>query len=154
MKVGDKVQIGKDVGIIEDIGLRSSKLRTYDNELIIIPNNQLANSKIKNYAQPNNFHRAVVNFSVKYGTDTEKVKEVVMKAIQKIPDAIYKDKDRKPLVVFNDMGDSGLNFVALIWSTHEKSHGVKLEATKRIYDALNKAKIGIPFPTRTIYLKK
>jgi len=154
MKVGDKVKIGDDLGVIEDIGLRSSKLRTYDNELIIIPNNKLANNKIKNYAQPNNFHRAVVNFGVEYGNDVEKVKKVVMDAIQGINDAIYNDEDRKPLVVFNEMGDSGLSFSTLIWSTHEKSHGVKLEATKRIYNALNKAKIGIPFPTHTVYLKK
>lgn len=154
MKVGDKVKIDNDTGIIEDIGLRSSKLRTYDNELIIIPNNQLANTKIMNYVQPNSFHRAVVKFGVEYGNDIDKVKKIVIDAVQKIPDAIYDDKDKKPLVVFNEMGDSSLNFSTLIWSTHDKSWNVKLEATNKIYNALKKAKIGIAFPTRTVYLKK
>jgi len=154
MKVGDKVMIGDDVGIIEDIGLRSSKLKTYNNELIIFPNNQLANSKIMNYTKPNVLHKAVIKFGVEYGNDIDKVKKIVLESIKGIKDAIYNDKKHGPGVVFTEMADFSLNFVAFVWSTHEKSFGVKLEATKKIYDALNKAKIGIPFPTRTVYLKK
>jgi len=154
MKVGDKVMIGDDVGIIDDIGLRSSKLKTYNNELIIFPNNQLANSKIMNYTKPNALHKAVIKFGVVYGSEIDKVKKVVLEAIKNIPDAIYNDKEHEPGVVFTEMADFSLNFVAFIWSTHEKSFGVKLEATQKIYDALNKNKIGIPFPTRTVYLKK
>ena len=53
-KVGDKIKIDSgDVGVIEDIGLRSTKLKDYDNHLIIVPNGKLANSKIVNYVKPN-----------------------------------------------------------------------------------------------------
>jgi len=149
LKVGDKVKIKNDVGVIEDIGLRSTKLKTYDNELLTIPNGSLANSTIRNYVMPDDAHRAKVVFSVEYGADPEKVKKIVMKAIQKIEDAVY---DPEPVVVFNEMADSGLKFTALVWSTWTKSYAVKLEMTKRIYDALNKAKIGIPFPTRTVHI--
>ncbi|MBL7100740.1 MAG: mechanosensitive ion channel family protein [Nanoarchaeota archaeon] len=149
VKVGDKVKLGKDVGVIQDIGLRSTKLKTYDNELLTIPNGKLADSIIQNYVMPDEAHRAKVDFSIEYGSDPEKVKKIVIKAIQGIEEAVY---DPEPVVVFKEMADSGLNFSALVWSTWTKSYGVKMEMTKRIYDALNKAKIGIPFPTRTVYM--
>jgi len=155
IKVGDKVKLSSgELGIIQDIGLRSAKIKTYDNELITVPNGVLANAIITNFTMPNTKHRAVIKFSVEYGSDVEKVKKVVLKAVQNIPEAVYEPEPFAPLVVFNEMGDYGLMFSALIWSTWEKSHGVKLEATKRIYEALNKAKIRIPFPTRTVYMRK
>lgn len=153
IKVGDKIKLDSgEVGVIHDIGLRSSKVKTYDNEIIILPNNGLANSKIINYVAPTPHHRAVVKFGVEYGNDIEKVKKVALNAIQGIENAIYDDEERKPLVVFSEMGESSINFSALIWSTWDKSHGVKMEATKRIYEAMNKAKIGIAFPTRTVHM--
>ncbi len=150
LKVGDKVKLSTgELGLIEDIGLRSTKLRTYDNELVTIPNGLLSNTIITNFTMPDIKHREMIKFSVEYGSDVDKVKKVVLKAMQNIPDAIY---DPEPFVVFNDMADSGLNFSAFIWSTWDKGINAKLEATKRIYEALNKAKIGIPFPTRTVYM--
>ncbi|MBU4501544.1 MAG: mechanosensitive ion channel family protein [Nanoarchaeota archaeon] len=153
LKVGDKVKIGNDVGTIQDIGLRSTKLRTYDNELLTIPNGNLANATIVNYVTPDESHRAKVLFSVGYGSDPEKIKKIVMKTITKPPieEAVY-DEYQEPNVVFTEMGDSGLMFTALLWSTWTKSYGVKLEMTKRIYKALNKYGIEIPFPTRTVYM--
>lgn len=150
LKVGDKVKLSSgELGIIEDIGLRSTKLKTYDNELVTVPNGALANAVITNFTMPDVKHRVGVKFSVEYGSDVEKVKQIVLKSVQGIKDAIY---DPEPIVVFTEMADSGLSFIMFIWSTWDKSMGVKEEATKRIYEALNKAKIGIPFPTRTVYM--
>jgi len=60
-----------------------------------------------------------------------------------------------PLVEFTAMGDSSLNCIAKFWvASYTDGYGKKLEATDIIYKELNKAKIGIPFPTRTIYMKK
>ena len=153
-RVGDKVKIGKDVGTIHDIGLRSTKLRTYDNELMTIPNGSLANSTIVNYVMPDDAHRAKVVFSAGYGCDPEKVKKIILKTIStpQIDEVTYDDEDKEPNVVFTGMGDSGLNFAAMLWSTWTNSYSVKLEMNKRIYEALNKANIEIPFPTRTLYM--
>ena len=151
--VNDKVKLSSgEVGVIQDIGLRSTKLKTYDNELITIPNGKLSESMITNYVRPDEKHRAVIKFGVEYGNDIEKVKKVAMKAIKGIENATYDDPDKEPAVVFTEMGDSSLNFVALIWSTWQKSYGVKIEATRRIYEAMNKAKIGIAFPTTTVHM--
>lgn len=153
MKVGDKVKLESgEVGVVHDIGLRSSKIRSYNNEIIVLPNNKLANSRITNYVSPSPPHRAIVKFGVEYGNDIGKVKKVVLKALKGIENATYDEEGKEPLVVFSEMGESSINFSALIWSTYDKSHGVKMEATSRIYEALNKAKIGIAFPTRTVHM--
>jgi MscS family membrane protein len=152
-KVGDRIELDSgEVGTVSDVGLRSTRLKTFDNELIIIPNSKTANSKIKNYVQPDVSLRVVVNFGVEYGTRPEKVKRVIdpalknMKGLKKTP---------VPVVEFTEMGDSSLNCVAKFWVPHyNDAYGKKLEATDLIYKELNKAKIGIPFPTTTVYIKK
>lgn len=151
-KVGDKVQLESgELGVILDVGLRSTKLKTYDNEVIYIPNGQLANAKIKNYTQPDLSIRVNVNFGVVYGSDTEKVREVVLEAIQKIDTVL---EDPEPIVQFLKMSDFSLDFVARAWvESYADAYSTSIKMTDEIYNALNRAKIGIPFPTRTVYTK-
>jgi len=151
-KVGDKVELESgEMGVIMDIGLRSTKLKTYDNEVIFIPNGSLANAKIKNFTQPDISIRVNVNFGVEYGSDPERVRKVVLEAIKKIDTVI---EDPEPVVQFLNMSDFSLDFVARAWvREYTQAYSTKLKMTDEIYEALNKAKIGIPFPTRTIYTK-
>ena len=153
VKVGDVIEIDETTsGKIIDVGLRSTKIRTWDNEVVIIPNGKLADSKIKNMILPDPSIRAIVKFGVEYGSDPEKVKKVVLGVVKKIPTVLA---DPAPSVEFLEMGDFSLNFRATMWvkDYNERWH-TKLKATEDIYLALNRAKIGIPFPTRTIYMKK
>ena len=107
---------------------------------------------IQNYVQPNPRVRVVVPFGVEYGTKVEKVKKVVLDMVKKM-----KDVSNKPYmdVIMTEMSDSSLSFQARFWvDDYRIAYSKKIETTEKIYDALNKAKIGIPFPTRTVYLKK
>lgn len=151
-KVGDKVEIESGVmGIILDIGLRSTKLRTFDNEVIYIPNGQLANARLKNFTVPDVSVRVNVNFGVEYGSDPDKVRQVVLDAVK----AVDKVMDEPaPVVQFLNMSDFSLDFVARAWvNQYTDAYDTKLAMTDSIYNALNKANIGIPFPTRTVYTK-
>lgn len=152
-KVGDKVQLESgEMGLILDIGLRSTKLKTYDNEIIYIPNGYLANAKIKNFTQPDFSIRVNVNFGVEYGSDPKKVSQVVLKAIKKIDTVI---DEPEPVVQFLKMSDFSLDFVARAWvKDYNQAYSTQLQMTDEIYAALNKANIGIPFPTRTVYTKQ
>ena len=152
-KVGDKVQLESgELGVIMDVGLRSTKLRTYDNEVIYIPNGYLANTKIKNFTEPDLSIRASVSFGVEYGSDTKKVQKVVLEAIKKIENVI---EQPEPVVLFLEMSDFSLDFVARAWvESYTDAYSTKLKMTDEIYNALNRANIGIPFPTRTVYTKK
>ncbi len=151
-KVGDKVQIESgEMGIILDIGLRSTKLKTYDNEVIYIPNGQLANAKIKNFTVPDLSVRVNVEFGVIYGADPEKVRQVVLEALKKIDGVL---EVPEPAVQFVKMSDFSLDFIARVWvKDYTEAYDMKLKATDVVYNALNQAGIGIPFPTRTVYTK-
>jgi len=152
-KVGDRIKIDSgESGIVYDVGLRSTKIKTWDNDILIIPNGKMANSKIQNYIQPSIRSRAVIDFGVVYGSDIKKVKNVVIKTIKKVEDVI---EDPEPAVVFVKMNDFSLDFKAKFWVEDiSQRYAAKEKATCMIYDALNKAKINIPFPTSTVYLKK
>ena len=151
-KVGDKVQLDSgEMGTILDIGLRSTKLKTFDNEVIFIPNGNLANAKVKNFTQPDLSVRVNVNFGVEYGSDPEQVRQVVLTAIGQLEGVL---DDPSPDVQFLQMSDFSLDFVARVWvASYTEAYRMKLRLTEVIYRALGEAGIGIPFPTRTIYTK-
>lgn len=153
-KVGDKIELDSgEVGLVHEITLRSTRVRTYDNEILIIPNNNMASAKIKNFTQPDLKMRVIVPFGVEYGNKPEKVIPMIKNAIKKEVKGIMKDPD--VAVVFTEMADSSINFKALYWVEHyNDAYSKKLEGMDVIYRTLNKNKIGIPFPTRTVYNKK
>ncbi|MEK6905168.1 MAG: mechanosensitive ion channel family protein, partial [Nanoarchaeota archaeon] len=107
-QVGDKIQLESgEVGTIYDIGLRSTKVVNFDNEVIYIPNGYLANSRVLNYARPNPKVRTNVAFSVEYGSDVDKVRKTVMKIITEM-DGIMTEP--APAIQFIEMGDFALKF--------------------------------------------
>ena len=152
-KVGDKVELESgEMGVILDIGLRSTKMKTYDNEVVYIPNGYLANAKIKNFTHPDVSIRVNVEFGVEYGSDTEKVRKVVLDAVKKIDTVI---EEPEPVVQFLKMSDFSLDFIARAWvKEYTEAYSTKIKMTDEIYNALNRAGISIPFPTRTVYTKE
>jgi len=153
IRMGDWVVLpdGKS-GVIQKIGIRSTKIKSWDNELIIVPNTTLANSQIQNISLPEPRARVVIPFGVAYGSDVEKVKKVVINAVKKVKHVV---KDAEPVVRFLEMGDSSLKFKAYFYvETFEVKYGSIDEANTLIYNALNKAKIEIPFPQMDVHLKK
>ncbi|MBN2040150.1 MAG: mechanosensitive ion channel family protein [Spirochaetes bacterium] len=149
---GDMVTIDNDTGIIKEVGLRNTKLLTYDNEIIVIPNGELANKRFKNFVLPDPSLRVVVIFSVVYGSDVDRVEAVVLNALKTIDEVL---SDPEPQCFFEEMADFSLVFHARFWiSDYNARLYKKKEATKVIYKSLNEAGIGIPFPTHTVYLKR
>ena len=153
VNVGDKVQLDSgEVGVVLDIGLRTTLMRTYDNEVISLPNSQLANARIKNYTRPDATIRVGVNFAVAYGSDVNEVKGVVSDAISQLDDIM---PEPEPQVLFLNMGDFSLDMCARVWvDDYGKQFAKKLEMTELIYNTLKKSGIEIPFPTRTVYMKQ
>ena len=101
---------------------------------------------------PDPITRVVVPFSVAYGSDIEKVKKIVMKEIVEVKNYV---EEPEPAVRFIEMGDSALIFKAYFYvNTFDIRLSSLDEANTRIYNALNKAKIEIPFPQMDVHLKK
>ncbi|MEA3329239.1 MAG: mechanosensitive ion channel family protein [Nanoarchaeota archaeon] len=153
VRVGDLVYLDeKTKGNIIKIGLRSTRIQTFDNELIIVPNNKLADSTIQNIAQPEPKSRAVVPFGVAYGSDIEKVKKLIAQEIKKIP---HVEKTPVPVVRFISMGASSLDFKVYYYVDSFENRFASIdEANTRIYNILNKAGIEIPFPQMDVHIQK
>ena len=153
IQVGDVVKLDADTGgKILRINLRSTKVLTFDNELIIVPNAKLAEGNIQNIALPEPTARVVIPFSVAYGTNIDKVKKIVLAELKKIEHFI---EDPEPSVKFLVMNDSSLDFKAYFYADSYKNKlGAIDEANTRIYNALNKNNIEIPFPQMDVNLKK
>lgn len=143
------------MGKITDIGLRSTQVRTYDDEVVIVPNGKLESMNIQNVAKPELAVRVVIPFSVAYGSEVKDVKDAVIKEIRKIKGVVLGDDEKKPAVRFLEMKDSCLHFKAFFWieDCNNRFDAID-EGTTRVYDILNKKKIHIPFPQMDVHMKK
>jgi small-conductance mechanosensitive channel len=153
VKVGDYVEIGTDIaGTVEDIGWRSTRLQTIQNNVIIIPNSHLAKSVIVNLSCESREVSVVVPCGVAYGSDLDRVEKVLLDEIEKyrkIND--YIAKDSTPLVRFNEFGESNINFNVIVRAHNYKDRFIiKHELVKLIKSRLNKEKIEISWPVRKI----
>jgi MscS family membrane protein len=153
IRVGDIVKLETgEMGEIYSISLRSVRIKTFDNEMIIIPNSILANAKIQNLLLPDPTVRVNVDFSVEYGVDPEYVKRIVLEELSSMQ---IIDKTKEIRILFLEMGESSLNFRAMFWVDHiDKRWPAHQEAITKIYRRLYKEGIGIPFPQRTVWLRK
>lgn len=151
--LNDSVRLSSgETGRVREIGLRSTKIQSWDGELIIIPNGVLSNATIWNVDLPHKKLRVVVNAGVAYGSDIDKVKKIIMKEIKTVKDIV---DDPAPYIEFTGMGDFALNIAVKVWIPNSSVKiEVKDELTTKIYNAFKKNRIEIPFPTRTIYTKK
>jgi MscS family membrane protein len=152
---GDLVYLDAQTkGKVLKVGMRSTRILTFDNELIIVPNTKLAEGTIQNVALPEPKSRVVVQFGVAYGSDIEKVKKIVLKEVKTVKNIIL-DEEHNPKVRFLEMADSSLNFKAYFYvDTYEERFNAIDEINTKIYNALNKAGIEIPFPQVDVNLKK
>lgn len=157
-KVGDTIKLESgEVGNVTDIGLRSTKIKTFDAEVIIVPNTQIAGGRIINYAKPGKKARISLDVGVEYGSNPDKVKKVILDTVKQLAkkEKHIEMKNPAPKVFFTKMGDFALTFAVKVWvDDYKERYDVKDKLNTEIYNALKKARIGIPFPTHTVYLEK
>ncbi|MCK5452141.1 MAG: mechanosensitive ion channel family protein [Candidatus Aenigmarchaeota archaeon] len=152
-KKGDRIEVAKDeLGIVQEVGLRSTKIRDFYNNTIIIPNSQIANSKIVNYTSPATKMMVKIIIGVAYGSDVAKVKKVLMHIAKSTDEVIDKPA---PGIRFDNHGESSLDFAMIMWV---KDPADKFTVIDKVNTAIEKEfkknKIDIPFPTRTIIQQK
>ncbi len=158
IRVGDfvKLETGQE-GYIEDITWRTTRIRMLPNNIVVIPNNILAQSIVTNYYLPEKRMSIFMPVSVSYSSDPEKVEKIlveeVKKAVGQIPGLLG---DPEPSVRFvPGFGDSSLDFT-LICQVGEftDQYPVQHELRKRIFRRFKEEGIEIPFPHRTVYLRE
>lgn len=146
---GDRIKLDNgQLGDVYDIGLRSIKIIDFENTIHIIPNKEIANKTVINYSYPDQSIRIKINVGVAYGSDVEKVKEILLQQYNSHPVIL---EDPEPRAYFTNMGDSSLDFMSVGYvAAYKDQWKISEEIRIMIYNALVKAGIEIPFPHRTI----
>ena len=151
--IGDLLKVGKYTGNIEEMGLRSTRIRTFDGTLVTIPNKIMANDALENISAGNG-RRIVVKLGLEYGTTPKKIakaKELLQRIIKGT-----KGVDHKRITTaFTGFGDYTLDitFIYFIMDT-SRYFGIKDEINSKILVEFNRSKIGFAYPTYTVYTKK
>ena len=152
-RIGDVIKLEGLQGTVENIGLRSTRVRNVDGHLVTIPNKTMGNAIITNITRRPTI-RTEMNFGLTYDTPAEKIKRAT-KILEEIFRAHPKTSDL--LISFNKFNDSALNiFVVHVWNgTDAKEHfGTLQELNLKVKDRFDVEKIEFAFPTQTIYVKQ
>ncbi|TNE86154.1 MAG: mechanosensitive ion channel [Gammaproteobacteria bacterium] len=156
LRVGDFVELESGLlGEVREINIRSTLLKTMDNADILVPNSEFINGRVNNWTLKDDERRFSIPFGVAYGSDTDKVIEIVTAAARELP-LTFEKGDRQTFVVMKEFGDSSLDFALSVWVRGEaiKRPGlVKSEYLLAINKALVSNGIEIPFPQRDLHLR-
>ena len=157
-QMGELVKVGEHLGPVEEVGFRSTRLRTLQGHLVTIPNSVIANSMVENLGR-RPFIRRTSNITITYDSGHTKAKravEIIKDILADIPE-VSTDPQYPPRVFFNEFNDCSLNIYmsywvkpADYWLFHEVNQRVNLEMMKRF----ETEKIEFAFPTQTLYIKK
>ncbi|WP_461864543.1 mechanosensitive ion channel family protein [Thermococcus sp.] len=144
LKIGDPVKIGDLGGVVEDMRILSTRIRSWDGTLIRIPNEKLFNSNIINL-QHYPARRLDIKVGIAYSADADRAMEVIKKTLDEMPLVLA---EPEPLVFVDDLGDNAVVISIRVWTPSEKWFTVKTELVHRVKKALDDAGIEIPFPQR------
>jgi MscS family membrane protein len=153
-KIGDWIKTSSTEGIVEDIGFRSTKVRTFENSLVSVPNSQIANEPIENFSLRNR-RRIKFTIGLTYSTPVEKVEEAVEKIRNMLIDHsdIYKGT---LLVYFTEFADSSLNIFiycftnTAVWRDYLN---IRQDVNLKIMSIMESLKIDFAFPSLSVYME-
>ena len=150
LKINDVIQLDDGtVGRVTEIGLRTSKIKTRDDIITIVPNSKFVNDKIINWSHIDFKTRFHVGVGVAYGSDVEKVTSILLSCASKVKDIA---KTPKPFVRFEDFGESSLDFKLYFWVDESfLVENVKSELRYLIDADFRKNNVTIPFPQRDVH---
>lgn len=148
--VGDIIEIENKVGRVEEIKLRTTRAVTMDNKILIIPNHLYLENSLYNWTQNGTTTRENVTVGVAYGSDVQLVKKLLLQAANSQPEVLEKPE---PTVLFNDFGDSSLNFSVAFTITDSFNARFPQSSIRFEIDRLfRENNIKIPFPQRDIHI--
>ncbi len=151
IKVGDTVEIGNDLGEVKKLGLRATIVSTFDNAEIVIPNSDLITASVTNWTLSGRQARVKVPIGVAYGSDIQKVLEILMTLAGEHPQVLSKPE---PTALFLAFGASSLDFELRVWVPDFADRmQVLSELNQEIENEFSMAGIEIPFPQADLHLR-
>jgi len=161
-RVGDTIKFGERIGIVEDITLRHTVVKNFENKRFIVPNTVISNEVIENYNIEDERICRYVEIGISYDSDISKAMKIIQQEAMKHPNFIdirsdAEKKERKPAVSVRvlSFGNSSVNLRAWVWTkSPQKAFELGTNLNKSIKERFDKEGIEIPFPYRTIVYKR
>ena len=158
LRVGDKVECDGVRGTVDSINYQSTQIISEEGSIMAFPNANLFNKNFKNLTKNHSYELLKLPFGVKYGTDVDMVRKLIVKALKTLQKKdVYGHDIVDPKfgvqVRFMDFGDNSVNLSVYQFVTVESKYSYASKAKEIIYNTLNSNGIEIPFPQRDVYVK-
>jgi len=153
-ELGDRIVIDGHDGPVEEVGFRSTKMRTLEGHLVTIPNGELSNKTIQNIGKRPHIRR-IVNITITYDTPPEKIERAIAIVKELLENHEGMHEDYPPRVYLSDLNADSLNIMAIYWY-HPPNYWDYMTFTERfnkeVLRRFNEEGIDFAFPTQTMYL--
>ncbi len=146
---GDIIQTRDFQGLVESVDLRATTLRTFQGQLVILPNKDVFQNAITNFSRAG-WRRIDLKVGVSYGDDLEKVRRVALEAVHQVSGV---ERSRPVDLYYEGFGDSSIDFVVRFWTSFHKQTDylqARSDAVMHLKKAFDAEGITIPFPIRTL----
>ena len=158
IRIGDKISCDGVRGVVKRVSYQITQVEDEDGSLIAFTNTDLFTKKFRNLNTGRNYELVKVFVSVRYGTDFEKARQVILEALQPL---MTKDKVGRDIVDpsfpidvrFDNFGESSIDLAVVLYTTVETHYTFPARAKEAIYNAFHENGIEIPFPQRDVYIK-
>lgn len=154
IKTGDWIAVGGTEGFVKHISVRSTRIQTFDRADVIVPNSELISQQVTNRTLQDAFGRVTIPVGVAYGSDTELVRDLLLRIANDHPEVVKVGDVPPPQVIFQAFGDSTLNFELRCII---RNIGLILVVRSDLNFAIDKLfrenKIEISFPQRDIWIR-
>jgi small conductance mechanosensitive channel len=148
-KNGDLIEAQGHTGVVSEIQIFNTLLKTPDNKTIIIPNGGLSNSSMVNYSTEES-RRVDWTFGIGYGDKTDDAKAVLLKLMSE--DARIISDPAAPFVAVSELGDSSVNFAVRAWVKAPDYWGVFFDMNEKVYNTFDKEGLNIPYPQMDVHV--
>jgi small-conductance mechanosensitive channel len=152
ISIGDRIEVAGVAGRVTKIQLRSTTVVTNDNITMIVPNADFISNTVTNWSHGDPKVRIRVPVGVAYGSDLKLLQQLLLEAAGEHPKAL---RDPSPVVLFNEFGDSSLNFELGVWTQEMTAAPIHFTSEMNfiIEQKLRENDIEIPFPQRDLHVR-
>ncbi len=156
LRINDYVKLSDGTeGFVDDISWRSVRLKTFAENVVVVPNSQLADMVITNYHMPHARTGLVVGFGVAYGADLKKVEKIALEVAARVMKEVAGIEDHEPGFRVDSLADSSINCkVSVRAEKYANRLAVQGAILTELYNEFNKAKIEIPYPKMDVHIVK
>lgn len=153
IRAGDFVSIGDVEGYVRSIRIRATEIETLDNQNVLVPNSELVSGRVTNWVLRDTHGRLQIQVGVAYGSDVEKVREILEAIGREHPEVITDGRAPAPRALFMGFGDSSLDFELRVRVQRiERRFSVLSDINFLLDRAFREAGIKIPFPQRDLHI--